>query len=89
MALCNIAGDNASGLYLEFFLVKPAGTEPHAFVGSRTDASVQVVDVVDTATGGAVARTTDVPVHASEERGWDDDEAPFPPQEGSVALRQR
>lgn len=82
VALTSVAGDNATGLYLEFFLVKPTGTEDSAFVGTRTLA-VAVVEkdvsgTTDTGVLGVVqgiAAPSDAYPNA---RGFDDDEAPFP-----------
>lgn len=80
VALCSIAGDNATGFYVEFFLVKPTGTEAHGFVPAQTDA-------IDASSGEAivVGKASHLEVDLAvagvpyaEERGFDDDEAPFP-----------
>lgn len=80
VALTSVAGDNATGLYLEFFLVKPTGTESDAFVPTRTHA-VRVVGSdasATTATGAeTVGHVIGVPSDAyPSERGFDDDEDP-------------
>lgn len=81
VALCNIAGDNATGVYLEFFLVKPVGTEASAFQATRAAAVAANVVSVITPIGAVDADgVIDAPLDAPEPgaRGFDDDEAPFP-----------
>lgn len=71
-----VAGDNATGFYMEFFLLPADG-----------GAFVQAVDKGGTVTGGAAVPTIDASVLAEHElvqafpneRGFDDDEAPSPP----------
>lgn len=86
VALCNIAGDNAAGLYLEFFLVKPAGTEESAFAAaaeheypSAGRASSGTVDPHDI-TMADIDQVVGAPVQtlALTRGGFDDDEDPIP-----------
>lgn len=82
VALTAVAGDNATGLYLEFFLVKPTGTEASAFAAVQTDATAVSSGAVTVAVRERALEADPVVagVHSSEERGWDDDETPFPPE---------
>lgn len=77
----SVAGDNATGLYLEFFLVRFASTAVggmgagQAFV-MRDTAAAQ--ELRAQATVDAVSSVSAPALVYSDERGFDDDEAPVP-----------
>lgn len=77
-ATCSIAGDNATGFFVEFFLVPADTSVGAAFV----DAGIapEGADVVSRLTGTDVSAGASFPT----ERGFDDDEAPAP--EGAMGL---
>lgn len=82
-AECVIAGDNATGFYVEFFLVRVTGTSVQgAFRGVPTATATSPVVSPPILTGDA-----DVTARFPTERGFDDDEAPSPTI-GSLELRR-